>query len=567
MNKLGITAKISIVVLTIVLVSIGLVTLISYQTSYEQVKKAAGIELIGCANITTGLVASEDIYALLKGDQSRLEQVEKQISWTIAQKPIFQNQYVISLDGTLLAVDESMKKQGFHAGDRFYLDQQAVDMIKQMKHPDYTDTYEFANLTRITGYAPIFLHNDPAQEIIALNAIDFDASIVAERTWEMVKFTIIAGCILPVAAALVTFILVKKHIKPLSRINHHLNCVTNGDFTLPPLEVNSNDEIGQLSQNFNRMVSSLSNLVKQLMQVSTRLVESGTDVNRVAHQTGIAAHEIAAAIAEVAGGANRQAERASTVLDYLEKAKTQIHRGDEKAQTIVQTAMHSTEEARRGEIAINEAIAHLGDVTETVQFATDSIQRLGNRSDEIGGIITAISQISSQTNLLALNAAIEAARAGEQGKGFAVVANEVRVLAEQSNQAAQQITGLISSIQKETTETVETMEGNLASVKRQLDIIREGGDSLSVIVKQVELTESNVKELQTSLSQVDTMMQGIVSETGGIVEIIERTKASSEEVSTFAKEQSATVEQLAQRAGQLEEMAGTLDKELSKFNV
>ncbi len=137
-----------------------------------------------------------------------------------------------------------------------------------------------------------------------------------------------------------------------------------------------------------------------------------------------------------------------------------------------------------------------------LSYATDSIQKLGKRSEEIGGIITVISDIAEQTNLLALNAAIEAARAGEQGKGFAVVASEVRKLAEQSKQASGQITGLINDIQAETSVTVRTMESNLLAVNEQVMIINKGGEALEEIVDKVIETETGVEHMKNSFSNV-----------------------------------------------------------------
>jgi methyl-accepting chemotaxis protein len=110
-------------------------------------------------------------------------------------------------------------------------------------------------------------------------------------------------------------------------------------------------------------------------------------------------------------------------------------------------------------------------IHDTVQDLSKVIRGLGERSKEIGEIVAVITKISSQTNLLALNAAIEAARAGEHGRGFAVVADEVRKLAEQSAQSAQQISELITHIQKETLNAVQSMDQATKEVQSGLDVV------------------------------------------------------------------------------------------------
>ncbi|MBU8909596.1 methyl-accepting chemotaxis protein, partial [Desertibacillus haloalkaliphilus] len=105
------------------------------------------------------------------------------ISWTVQHKDIFSSQYILSLNGTILAADKNLQQQGFTYGDSFYIDDEALHHLTVMKHPTYSDVYDFGDMKRLTGYAPIFKDHDPTQEVIAISAIDFDAKIISERTW------------------------------------------------------------------------------------------------------------------------------------------------------------------------------------------------------------------------------------------------------------------------------------------------------------------------------------------------------------------------------------------------
>lgn len=565
--KLGITGKVALITLTIVLVSIGMVTAFGYYTSYRQVKEAAGIELIGCANITTGIIDPKEIAALASGDASNVAEVEKDISWTVSKKPIFKAQYILSLDGKILAADRSLQSEGYKAGDSFYLDGNALKTIQEMKHPQYSDVYEYEGSKRMTGYAPLFANNDPTQPIIALNAIDFDADILQQRTWEMIKGTLIVGSLLPFIAALISFLFVKMVMRPIRQLNEHVNRVANGDLTVVSLQLKSNDEIGQLSANFNKMVGNLSVLVQNIMRSTNQLNGSGTEMAKIAGQTGESARQIAIAIDEVASGANEQAVRASDMLDFIESAMQRITAGDAMAREGLIIANGSTIQARRGEAAVQNAIDQLGNVVQTIHSASDSVKKLNSRSAEIGSIITVISEISYQTNLLALNAAIEAARAGEMGKGFAVVAVEVRKLASKSSQATQQVNELISLIQADIEEASHRMESNLDAVNLQNEMIREGSDALGTIVEQVILTEKSAAEIKTIFGQVAELSREVLTGIQSVASITQETAASTQQVSASANEQSAFVVNMVDHLREISGNIKQLREEVNQFKV
>jgi len=567
--KLGVTGKIAAIVMSIVLVSIGAVTLVSYWNSYRQVKEAAGIELIGCANITTGIIRPDEILRLAQGDASLVGKVEQDISWTITKKPIFLNQYIISLDGKLLAADDTLKSQGFHAGDDFYLDQEALAMIVEMKHPAYSGVYKYGELNRITGYAPIYEDYDPNKPLIALNAIDFDAEILRERTWEMVRTTVVIGVLLPLLAALVAFLFVRRIVSPLKRVNERVNRVADGEFNLAVelQNVRSHDEVGQLQMSVGRMVGVLSSLAKGMLRTSRQLDEASQRLMDTAGQTGESSRQIAMAIDEVASGASSQANHANNVITLAEKARSAIDVGDRNARLAVGIAGESTEKARQGETAIRHAVDQLTSVTEAVRTVYESIQRLGKHSEAIDGIIRIMTDISNQTNLLALNASIEAARAGEQGRGFAVVAGEVRKLAEQSRVSAQQITNLVTDIQTETSVASISMESSLEAVGQLANLTEQGGSALSQILQQVERTEQSVKEMQHNLSDIGGYMQETVSAAVEIAGFIEQTAASSQQVSASAQEQNSYISLVVDNSRMLTDIATGLRDQVKSFQV
>jgi len=421
----------------------------------------------------------------------------------------------------------------------------------------------------MTGYAPIYEDYDPNKPLIALNAIDFDAGILRGRTWEMVRTTVAIGALLPLLAALVAYLFVRRIIRPLKRVCDQVDRVADGDFTLADAlsEAKSQDEVGRLQASVARMIEVLASLARDMLRTSRRLDEVSKGIRHTAHLTSESSKQIAGAIHEVASGAANQADQASNVIALVEKVRQAVDEGGRNARTTAELAAASTSEASKGEAAIGRAVDHLEAVAGAVRTVSESIRRLGKHSEEIGGIIMIVSDMAGQTNLLALNASIEAARAGEHGKGFAVVAGEVRKLAEQSRASADKITRLVTDIQAETSAAVLSMENSLSAVQEQRAFTETGGDALSRILSQVERNERSVMELQRNLSDIAGFMQETVSAAAEIAGFIEETAASSEEVAAAANEQHSSISRAMDDSRLLAEIAEGLRDNVKSFRV
>ncbi|KAA0547155.1 methyl-accepting chemotaxis protein [Bacillus sp. BGMRC 2118] len=370
-----------------------------------------------------------------------------------------------------------------------------------------------------------------------------------------------------IVMALLIFGLVHFQVKPLLLVTRVAKQVATGNLGVAKLQTTLKDEVGDLSRSINQMVDNLKELISTVVSTSEQVAATSEELAASADVTGEMSNQIAKTTSSIATGTNRQSEELQSILEKMEQAVTQVNTGNAAVEDTLVNANQSTKEANQGNEAINEAIQHLSTVTSTVEFATDSIQKLGKRSEEIGGIITVITEISNQTNLLALNAAIEAARAGEHGKGFAVVASEVRKLAEQSNNAASQITELIEDIQSETKVTVNTMETNLESVKEQVGLIQKGGQALVKIVQNVKDTEDGVLHMKSVLNQINDHISGVLYSTQQMNEIIEEAAAFTEEAAASTEEQAATIEEVASSANELAKTAEELQVKLKVFTL
>jgi methyl-accepting chemotaxis protein len=209
--------------------------------------------------------------------------------------------------------------------------------------------------------------------------------------------------------------------------------------------------------------------------------------------------------------------------------------------------------AEQGVTAAGHATDAIRQVAESSANVGTAMEGLADKSAQIGGIVATIGGIAEQTNLLALNAAIEAARAGESGRGFAVVAEEVRKLAEESQQAAAAIGGLIEQVQTETQRAVEVVE---AGAQRS--------DEGAAVVEQARAAFERISE---SVSAMSAHIGEIATATGEVASVAEESSASAEQVSASTQETSASTQQIAASAQQLATTAVELERLVGRFTL
>ena len=244
---------------------------------------------------------------------------------------------------------------------------------------------------------------------------------------------------------------------------------------------------------------------------------------------------------------------------------------------IEQTAANSTEvtnhsllaskKSAEGDLAVNKAVSQMSHIEETVNNSAHVVGKLGERSKEIGQIVDTISGIAGQTNLLALNAAIEAARAGEQGRGFAVVAEEVRKLAEQSQEAAKQIADLIAEIQRDTEEAVLTMTTGTEEVKIGTQVVTAAGQTFKEIAGLIQNVSGQVKEISASMQQLASGSEQIVTSVQLVNSHSKKSVDESQMVSAATEEQSASMEEISSASQSLAKLAEDLQTTVSQFKI
>ncbi len=416
-----------------------------------------------------------------------------------------------------------------------------------------------------TAYEPIFDQNGDVIGIWSTGVPEKPfIDIAKDAAYKNLIITAISGVII---FSVCFFLLHKQIIKPIKMLCDRAAKISNYDLCGKTFNPKKNDEIAHLGRAFAKMKENLVELVYKLKECSNQLTTASKQLAINSDQQEIAANQVATSIQEIAEGALKQSDYANDILIMMNTSVKNVENGLLQANHTFISSKQSTEAAYNGDKSIQSAIEHLGSITSTVEDTTNSVRKLGKRSDEIGNIITTITTIADQTNLLALNAAIEAARAGEQGKGFAVVAEEVRKLAEQSSKSAGQISELIKDIQTETFTAVTKMENTFTLVYDQVHLIEIGRKSINEIVQQTEKTEGTVQEMNNIFNDLKENTKSVLNAIQDISSIIEQTSATTEEVSAAAEEQAASAQEVNASIAELTNLANQLQHHVNLFKI
>jgi methyl-accepting chemotaxis protein len=337
-----------------------------------------------------------------------------------------------------------------------------------------------------------------------------------------------------------------------------------GDLTVDVEPRSEHDSLGHALQG---MTTSLRSAIGDVAGSASSVTEASEAMAGTADEAGRAVGEIATAMGDIAAGAERQVQSVHGARETFASVRGGV---DESARTARETADAADEAraiAQQGVTAAAEASEAMTALRTASADVSTAIRSLGTKSDEIGGIVDTITGIAEQTNLLALNAAIEAARAGEQGRGFAVVAEEVRKLAEESQDAAGRIAGLIEQIQSETANVVGVVENTASRTESGAATVDEAREAFERMGASVEDMGERIKRIASIVegiaSDATTMNEGI----DVVADLAERSSAATEQVSASTQQTSASTQEIAASAATLARTADELEQIVGRFRL
>ena len=396
-------------------------------------------------------------------------------------------------------------------------------------------------------------------------------ALIKEETANSIFISRITSVVMLIVSLIISVFLVlyvrRTITAPLRTIMDEAHVIADGDLSQPDVVAKSRDEIGQLAIVFNDMKTSLRGLIKNVQTNSEQLSAAAEELSASTEEISATAEDVTRQVANTAESAQGASRAAGESAVAMEETAQGVQRIAEASQMLHSSSVDASETATQGKEIIEHAKKQMDVINTSTATVNELVQKLAKQTEEIENITKVITDITDQTNLLALNASIEAARAGEHGKGFAVVANEVKKLAEESNESANSTAALTIEI-KTDTENVEKAVGNsLTSVKDGVEIISEAGESFHAIVGAVNTMTSQIQEISATSEQISASAEEVSASVNEISNGAEMASDSIDTIAAAMEEQAATMQEVNSVAISLNDSAQDLQTEIQRFKV
>lgn len=390
-----------------------------------------------------------------------------------------------------------------------------------------------------------------------------EADVVYGSTIWVATIIMVVSIILSLTIAFLISKNICAAVNELVRVSDRLAA---GDLT-ESVKLDSQDELGDLARSNNKTIGALRKLIDHIQGTADKVADAANSLNSSADQSAQVVNQVAQSISEVAASSSSQVDAIANTSAVVEEMSASAEEVAAIATMSAEQAGNAANMARDGRESIQKAVNQMQTIEATVNNSAIVVQELGEMSKAIGQIVDTIDGIASQTNLLALNAAIEAARAGEHGRGFAVVAEEVRKLAEQSQEATKQISDLIKNIQDKTEKAVAAMHSGTEEVKVGTEVVDYSGKAFVDILNAVTHVSSEVSEIATTIQEMAKGTQQIVVSVQDIDKSCKDVANESSSVSAATEEQSAAMQEMAAASQSMERLAQDLRSAAMTFKL
>ncbi len=325
------------------------------------------------------------------------------------------------------------------------------------------------------------------------------------------------------------------------------------------METDHDDEqLAMLAETYNEMLEDWAERFETVDEFGDQVVSASNQVTVRVDRSQDAGQDVSRGITEISNGVAEQNEFIQDMSNEMRSLSATIEEISASADEVAQAADRAAESGESGQEAANEAIEELNDLEVQAEETVQNVEQLNELMEEIKDIASFIDDIAEQTNMLALNANIEAARAGDAGAGFAVVANEVKSLAEETQDATGEIENSIQRVREQAEEAVGDIHETQASVTESCNTVGQALDALEQIVSEVEDVRNSIHEISDGTDSQADSTQEVVQMVDEVSSISAETAAEAETVATAAEQQTSSLTDIRTSATTLVERAESL---------
>ncbi|KAJ53917.1 methyl-accepting chemotaxis protein [Clostridium tetanomorphum] len=396
--------------------------------------------------------------------------------------------------------------------------------------------------SEVSVFIPIKIKN--GMDII----LGIDFNLQAIKRIQFISLAILIGLMM-LSLFIIRFIvgvITKKQTKSITVLVDKMKEMADlqGDLT-KRIEIDSNDEIGELAFYTNKMLDTIQVTLKQVNDLSQNLNRTTEDFTNSFNRTTEEFKIMNDAVQHISERIESQTEEIAKTSESVVQINNAIGGIADSSQQVTEQAITTSNNAMEGNRVMEKLEEHSKEIFSVVDKTSKLVKQLGDKSQEINGIADAIGAIASQTNLLALNASIEAARAGEQGKGFAVVAEEVRKLAEESAKSAESIFALIQEVREGIENAAVSMEHVSEKTSEQSQFVEQVTAKFNDIVSSINNVSESVEEVSASTEEMSSNINMITSKFENLASISEENSSATEEIASSIENQSTTIKSLS----------------------
>ena len=426
------------------------------------------------------------------------------------------------------------------------------------------------------GGGPQSLDNAKVALIASFDEIINNHVVGAQQTYEDSKVVykntlIIVIGLLTICAAItliLSIIIIRSIVEPVRNVTTKLKEISdsNGDLT-QRIGYKSKDEIGELSNSFDTFMDKLQSIIREVANSAQTISTSSDQLSKSTGATTESVEGISKTIMAISESTSDSASAAEETTASLEEAANFSQETARASKNTARNSKKAKEQAEFGAAKISEVVSSITDIASSSKDVSIIIDELDSSSKKIGDIIKIITSISEQTNLLALNAAIEAARAGEAGRGFNVVADEIRKLADESSNAAKEISDLVRENQIKSASAVNSVDEVEKKVALGVEIASQVGESIDSIIENIQVMVNDIEQIDLANEQQAQSSKEIEKAISNIATTSNEIAGGTEDISAGIQEQLSTMTEMEQTTEKLSQMAKVLSEITSGFKV